>query len=288
MIVAKTIQEVRRWTAARRAAGQSIGFVPTMGALHEGHLSLIRSARAHCRAVAVSIFVNPTQFAPHEDLAKYPRPIERDLELCDQEQADLVFNPGVDEMYPPGGETVVEVKGLARRWEGEVRPDHFRGVATVVTKLFQIVEADTAFFGQKDFQQQAIIRRMARDLNLRTEVITCATVREADGLAMSSRNVYLSSSERDAGLAISRSLRVTKRSWLAGERNPLALQAILQHELAAEQRLVVDYAVAVDPDSLEPATQPQESLALLVAARSGRTRLLDNTVLRASDRNEDL
>jgi pantoate--beta-alanine ligase len=202
MQVVEQIADVRRAVGAQKLPGKTIGFVPTMGALHEGHLDLMRTARKACDFVVTSIFVNPTQFAPHEDLNRYPRPKERDLELCQSVGVDLVFYPTVDEMYPRGAVTTVMVEGLSSLLEGAIRPTHFRGVTTVVAKLFGIVTPDRAYFGQKDYQQQLIIRTMVRDLNMPLEIVTCPTTRDPDGMALSSRNAYLSPSERTAGLCL--------------------------------------------------------------------------------------
>lgn len=279
MHVVERIADVRRAIEAVRQSGRSIGFVPTMGALHAGHLSLVVASRKDCDFTAVSIFVNPTQFGPHEDLQKYPRPRDADLALCEQASVDLVFYPPVEEMYPPGAITFVEVAGLSDAWEGAIRPGHFRGVATIVAKLFHSVPADRAYFGQKDYQQQLILRRMAADLGFPIQIVTCPTIRDADGLALSSRNAYLSLSERDAGLAISRALFAVEAVFGRGERNPAVLRQILCKELAA---LNVDYAVIVDSQSLIELTSPAEHMVALIAARVGTTRLIDNTILRSS------
>src|ERR1700720_461893 len=213
MKISSTIAEARAACADARRDGKSVGLVPTMGALHEGHLSLVRAAKASCDAVAVSIFVNPTQFGPTEDLAKYPRSFERDRELLEKEGVELLFAPSVEEMYPRGAVTWVTVEGLSGRLDGRSRPGHFRGVTTVVAKLFHIVEPDAAFFGQKDAAQVAIVRRMVRDLNFPVEIVACPIVREADGLAMSSRNAYLDEQQRKQALVLHRSLLRVKKSW---------------------------------------------------------------------------
>jgi pantoate--beta-alanine ligase len=211
--VAESVQSVRDAVSRAKQAGHRVGFVPTMGALHVGHVSLIERARAECGYVAVSIFVNPTQFGPNEDFNRYPRPRNADLAMCREAGADLVFYPTVETMYPVGHRTFVEVAGLSEILEGAIRPGHFRGVTTVVTKLFNIVQADRAYFGQKDYQQQSVIRVMARELDMPTEVVTCETIRDPDGLALSSRNAYLSESERKSGLALSRALRLIGMNW---------------------------------------------------------------------------
>src|SRR5947209_9193884 len=212
--------------AAARKAGQRLGFVPTMGALHDGHLSLVRAARTSCDVVAASIFVNPTQFGPNEDLAKYPRTFERDCELLEEEGVQLLFAPSVEEMYPAGAVTWVTVEGLSGKLDGRSRPGHFRGVTTIVAKLFHIIEPDAAFFGQKDAAQIAIIRRMVRDLNLAVEIIACPIVREADGLALSSRNAYLDPQQRQQALVLHRALRRVKKSWEDGDRDSEKLLAV--------------------------------------------------------------
>lgn len=279
MRVVERISDAQHATRAARLSGQSAGFVPTMGALHAGHLSLIEASRRECGFTAVSIFVNPTQFGPHEDLQKYPRPQEADLALCEKAGVDLVFYPPVEEMYPPGAATFVEVAVLSDIWEGAVRPGHFRGVATIVAKLLHSVPADRAYFGQKDYQQQLVLKKMAADLGFPIQIVTCPTIRDADGLALSSRNAYLSPSERQAGLAISRALFAVEAAFLRGERSPTELQFMLRDKLAA---LSVDYAVVVNPDTLVELTAPSEDMVALIAARVGTTRLIDNTILKSS------
>ena len=267
--------------AACRAAKQSgkrLGFVPTMGALHAGHLSLVRAARAQCDAVAASVFVNPKQFGPSEDFAKYPRDLERDARLLAAEGVELLFVPSVEEMYPAGAETVVHVEGLSERLCGRSRPGHFQGVTTVVAKLFNIVEPDAAFFGQKDAAQLAIIRRMVRDLNFPIEIVGCPIVREADGLAMSSRNAYLSSPERKQALVLSRALRHIEEQFKAGERSASKLIAAGKDIVAEEPTVRLDYIEAVDPQTLEAVKDAQGGL-VAVAAFVGNTRLIDNLVL---------
>lgn len=278
MLVAERIPEVRDVIRRARAAGRTIGFVPTMGALHAGHLSLMHASRRECDFTAVSIFVNPTQFGPQEDLQRYPRPRDADLALCETASVDVVFFPAVEEMYPPGATTFVEVAGLSDVWEGAIRPGHFRGVSTVVAKLFQIVPADRAYFGQKDYQQQLILRRMVRDLNLPIEIVTCPIVRDADGMALSSRNAYLSPNERRAGLAISQALSEAGQAYNSGERQPRRLQRMLSDRLTGTRGLAVEYAVVVDPETLAELDEPQSSMVALIAARAGKTRLIDNAI----------
>ena len=262
-----------------RREGERLGFVATMGALHEGHLSLVRAAKTSCEAVAASIFVNPTQFGPNEDLAKYPRSFERDGELLRKEGVELLFAPAVEEMYPPGAVTWVTVEELSGKLDGRSRPGHFRGVTTVVAKLFHIIEPDAAFFGQKDAAQVAIIRRMVRDLNLAVQIEVCPIVREADGLAMSSRNAYLSPQQRRQALVLHRSLMHVKDVAEKGERNAAKLVAAAENELAREPSVRVDYFEIVDPDSLDAVEDVSGGALAAVAGFVGTTRLIDNILL---------
>lgn len=264
---------------AGRRGGRRLGFVPTMGALHEGHLSLVRAAKASCDLVAASIFVNPTQFGPTEDLDKYPRDLERDSDLLAKEGVDLLFAPSVEEMYPAGAVTWVTVEGLSDRLDGRSRPGHFRGVTTVVAKLFHIVEADAAFFGQKDAAQVAIIRRMVRDLKFPVEIVACPIVRERDGLAMSSRNAYLNPQQRKQALVLQRSLMRLKNSWESGERDATTLIAVGKKEFAQESSVRLDYLEVVNPDSLDPVEDLSQGALVAVAAIVGTTRLIDNLLL---------
>jgi len=247
-----------------------------MGALHEGHLSLVRAAQAECGFTVVTIFVNPTQFAPHEDFDKYPRTLAADLDALVSCRADLVFAPSRDEMYPAGCATFVEPPPVAQRWEGECRPGHFRGVATVVLKLFNLAQADVAFFGHKDYQQAAVIRRMVQDLNVPIEIRVCPTVRELDGLAMSSRNRYLNADERRQALAISRSLHLADRLAATGERQAAKLVEAMRGALAEAQIGRIDYVAVVDSESLEPVSELAGPAIALIAANVGTTRLIDN------------
>jgi pantoate--beta-alanine ligase len=277
--VVHTIGEVRAAVREVRAGGGSVALVPTMGYLHEGHMSLVDRARELADWVAMSIFVNPMQFGPKEDLARYPRDLERDLEMARGRGVDLVFAPEVGEMYPLGEPQVSVVPGaLAERMEGAIRPGHFRGVLTVVAKLFGIFHPDVAVFGQKDFQQAALIRRMALDLDQGVRVEVAQTVREPDGLAMSSRNVYLSPEERERARALSRGLERSRALFAAGERDAEALRASLWNAMSVEG-VEPGYAEVVDPLTLEPVAQAAPGAVLLVAARVGRTRLIDNAVL---------
>jgi len=254
-----------------------------MGALHEGHLSLVRAARASSDVVAASIFVNPTQFGPNEDLAKYPRSFESDRELLEREGVDFLFAPSTEEMYLAGAVTWVTVEELSSRLDGRSRPGHFRGVLTVVTKLFHIVEPDAAFFGQKDAAQVAIIRRLVLDLNLPVEIVVCPIVREADGLAMSSRNAYLSRDERKQSLVLRRSLLHVQRLAEAGEWNAARLIAAAREEVDREPSVRLDYFEIVDPDTLEGVEHVSGRALVAVAAFVGSTRLIDNVVLNAKD-----
>ncbi len=267
--------------ASVRRNAQVIGCVPTMGALHAGHVSLIERARAECDFVILTLFVNPTQFAPTEDLAKYPRPFEADCDKCRVAGVDLLFHPDASAMYLPGHSTFVEVEGLTAGLEGAIRPTHFRGVTTVVAKLLNLTQSDKAYFGQKDFQQQAVIRRMCRDLDMPTEIITCPTLRDPDGMAMSSRNVYLSPEERASGLSLSRSLRLAHDRILAGTNDLAAIRAEMRAEME-RSGVRVDYATLADPDSLAELTQRQTRIVALVAGRIGTTRLIDNMVIEES------
>ncbi|MGA7909845.1 MAG: pantoate--beta-alanine ligase [Candidatus Sulfotelmatobacter sp.] len=268
-----------------RDKGRRLGLVPTMGALHDGHLSLVRAAKAGCDVVAVSIFVNPAQFGPNEDFAKYPRTFERDRELLDNEGVEWLFAPTVQEMYPPGAVTWVSVEELSGKLDGRSRPGHFRGVTTVVAKLFHIIEPDAAFFGQKDAAQVAIIRRMVRDLNLPVQIVACPIVREADGLAMSSRNAYLDPQQRKQALVLHRSLMRVKELADRGERNAARLIAAAREEFAAEAAVRLDYFEIVNPDSLDPMEDVSRGGALVaVAAFVGSTRLIDNILLEGPGR----
>jgi pantoate--beta-alanine ligase len=279
MRVYERVSDIRAAVTELRRTGRTVGFVPTMGALHAGHLSLMQASRNDCGATAVSIFVNPTQFGPHEDFQRYPRPRNADLKLCEQAGVDLVFYPQVEEMYPAGPQTFVEVAGLSDVWEGAIRPGHFRGVATVVAKLFLAVPAEKAYFGQKDYQQQLILRRMVRDLHFPVEIVTCPILRDTDGLALSSRNAYLSPDERRAALAIPQALGEAKRAFDKGQRNPRALQKLLMARLMNEPGLTADYAVVVDAQTLAELDAPHQRMVALVAARAGKTRLIDNEIL---------
>jgi pantoate--beta-alanine ligase len=287
--ICTTIDEMRAGSRAARLAGKRLGFVPTMGALHEGHLSLVRAAGRACDAVRASIFVNPTQFSPNEDLAKYPRSFERDCQLLEREGVDLVFAPTVEEMYPssrdrslgPRAATWVTVEGLSNKLDGRSRPGHFRGVTTVVAKLFHIVEPDAAFFGQKDAAQVAVIRRMVEDLNLPVEIVICPIVREPDGLAMSSRNLYLDPQQRQQALVLHRALERVQQMAERGQLDAAKLAAAGRQEFASEPGVRLDYFEVVDPDTLDSLSDASGGALVAVAAYVGSTRLIDNMVLKS-------
>jgi pantoate--beta-alanine ligase len=281
MHICRTALETRAVSRAARIAGKNIGFVPTMGALHAGHLSLVRAAKQQADVVFVSIFVNPTQFGPNEDFSKYPRTFERDCELLQQEGVDLVFAPSVDEIYPQGAATYVTVEGLSEKLDGVSRPGHFRGVSTVVSKLFHIIEPDLAFFGQKDAAQVAIIRRMVRDLKIPTQIVVCPIVREPDGLAMSSRNAYLSADERKRALVLRQSLLHAEHFFSKGERRATELVKHAKDVFAKEPSVRLDYFQVVDPDTLESIDTISGCALVAVAAYVGTTRLIDNIILSA-------
>jgi len=279
MRIQETIDDMRAASRAARLTGLRLGLVATMGALHDGHLSLVRAAEAQCDVVVVSIFVNPLQFGPNEDLGKYPRTFERDCELLEREGIDFLFAPSAEEMYPADAVTYVTVEGLSDKLCGRSRPGHFRGVTTVVAKLFDIVEPDLAFFGQKDAAQATIIRRMVRDLNFPIEVMLCPIVREPDGLAMSSRNAYLSPQERKSALVLYRSLGEVKRRFEQGERKAANLIEAGGRVLAQESAVRLDYLEVVDPDTLDPLPELDRPALVAVAALVGTTRLIDNILL---------
>lgn len=279
MVTVEEIAAIRTHVSRARRDGLTVGLVPTMGYLHEGHLALIRRAREDCGLVVVSIFVNPTQFSPGEDYESYPRDLERDAALARSAGADLLFYPSVGEMYPAGYATYVAVEGMTAKLCGLSRPTHFRGVTTVVAKLFHIVEPDTAFLGEKDYQQLLVVRRMAADLNLKVAVVGVSTVREVDGLALSSRNVYLSESERRAAIVLSVSLAAAREAYAAGERNPAALTKLVREMLVAEPLAMVDYVEIYGLPDLTDITFLTAPALLAVAVRFGRTRLIDNTVI---------
>ena len=274
-----TISGLREAVAAARARGERIGFVPTMGFLHEGHLRLVDEAKRRAGCVVMSIFVNPTQFGPTEDFSRYPRDLSGDMSKAEARGVDLLFVPDVAEMYPTPPALHVTADDLPARWEGAVRPGHFGGVLTVVAKLFNIVAPDVAIFGRKDFQQAALIRRMVRELNFPIDVVVAPTVREHDGLALSSRNTYLDESARASALGLVESLRAAERAFAAGERDGERLTAIGRDLLATQPEIGVDYFAVVDPSDMRPVEKATSESVAIVAARVGRTRLIDNMVL---------
>ncbi|HLJ91887.1 MAG TPA: pantoate--beta-alanine ligase [Gemmataceae bacterium] len=277
--VVGSIEAVREAVAKARQRGRSIGLVPTMGALHAGHVSLIRAARHETGFVIVSIFVNPTQFAPAEDLSRYPRPLAQDLAICAQEGVDLVFHPDVEILYPPGFRTFVEIHGLQDLLCGASRPGHFRGVATVVLKLFHIVQPDIAYFGQKDAQQARLLQRMVRDLDVPVQLRICPIVREPDGLALSSRNQYLDPDQRREATALYRALQEGHRLVEGGERDAAAVQRALAERIHTTPGAVLDYAAVVDAETLQPLTRLKGTVLLALAVKFGATRLIDNIQL---------
>jgi len=274
-----TIANIRERIAAARAHGERIGFVPTMGFLHEGHLRLVDEAKQRAGCVVMSLFVNPTQFGPNEDFSKYPRDASGDAAKAEARGVDLLFVPGVSEMYPTAPSLHVTADDLPTRWEGAVRPGHFNGVLTVVAKLFNIVAPDVAVFGRKDFQQAALIRRMVRELNFPIDLVVAATVREPDGLALSSRNTYLDESARASALALVESLRAAARAFAQGERRGEALTAEGASSLASHPEVAVDYFAVVDAVTMQPVADATSESVGIVAARVGKTRLIDNMVL---------
>ncbi|NLF09419.1 MAG: pantoate--beta-alanine ligase [Pirellulaceae bacterium] len=280
-ILVETVAQLRELVAAERRAGRTVGFVPTMGALHEGHLSLVRAARAECDFTVVSIFVNPSQFGPNEDFSKYPRTLDADIELLAGCETDLVFTPAAEEVYRPGHDTWVEVGAAARPLEGECRPGHFRGVATIVLKLLNMVQPDAAFFGQKDYQQSLVIRRMAADLDLPTEIRVCPIVREPDGLAMSSRNRYLTPSARQRALVLWRSLQLAVGLVEQGEHDARTIAARMRELIETAEDARIDYVALADPETLLPVDTITGPTLAALAVKIENTRLIDNCILNA-------
>ncbi len=276
----RTAKAMADWSAAHQREGVTIGLVPTMGALHAGHRALIRAARLSCDAAVVSLFVNPTQFGSTEDFSRYPRKSKADAALCKKEGVDVLFAPPVSEMYPDGFQTTVSVPELARRWEGEQRPGHFDGVATVVTKLLTLVRPTAAFFGQKDFQQAALIRRLVEDLNLGARVIVYPTVREADGLALSSRNVFLTPAQRRAVPVLFQALKAGRAAIRNGSRSGAKIQQVMRKIVENDALAKIDYLAVCNPDTLEPITQVRDRAVLLGAIRIGKIRLIDNLLVK--------
>jgi pantoate--beta-alanine ligase len=283
MMCVRQIGDLRPTLARVRAEGRAIGFVPTMGALHEGHLSLIRESRRREDFVVVSVYVNPRQFAPSEDLARYPRALERDGELAQRAGCDLFFCPSDAEIYPSGFATTVDVSGLSALLEGASRPGHFQGVATIVLKLFHLVEPTRAYFGEKDAQQLAVVRRLVTDLNLPVEIVAMPTVREPDGLAMSSRNAYLSEAERLVARRVPAALAAARAAIAQGERSPIVVREIVEEALGRESGIRVDYIAAVDPETFALLPSLRGEVRVLVAVRVGATRLIDNVRVRVGE-----
>ncbi|HSY70976.1 MAG TPA: pantoate--beta-alanine ligase [Alloacidobacterium sp.] len=279
MLIFKTVAEAQSACAQLRGEGRILGLVPTMGALHEGHLSLARAAKAECDIVAASIFVNPTQFGPNEDFSKYPRTFEQDCALLEGEGVDMIFAPTVDEMYPSGASTFVVVEGVSDRLDGASRPGHFRGVTTVVSKLFHIIGPHKAFFGQKDAAQVAVLRKMVRDLNFPLRLVVCPIVREDNGLAMSSRNRYLSERERQQALVLRRALEQVEKRASEGEMSSRTLMETARNVFASEPDVRIDYIAVVDPETLEDVPNVRDGALVAVAAFVGTTRLIDNILL---------
>jgi len=284
MKIVRSPHAMTAWSERLRREGVAIGLVPTMGALHAGHRALIRAARLQCDALVVSIFVNPTQFAPTEDLARYPRPLRQDRALCRAEGVDVCFEPNAASMYPKGFQTIVSLPPLAARWEAAVRPHHFAGVATVVTKLFGIVRPHRAWFGQKDFQQAAVVRQLAKDLNLGVDIVVRPTVREPDGLAMSSRNIYLSASERAIAPILYRSLQAGADAIRRGLRDGSGVQAAMREVVSREPAVTIEYLAVCDPVTLDPLDRVTGRAVLLGAVRLGSVRLIDNLLVAAVQR----
>lgn len=282
MKIIRAPQSMAAWSERLRKDRVTIGFVPTMGALHDGHRALIQAARLRCDALVVSIFVNPTQFGPTEDLTKYPRPITHDRALCRTEGVDVCFEPTPEAMYPEGFQTMVTVPDIAQRWEGEARPHHFAGVATIVTKLFGIVRPHLALFGQKDYQQATLVRRLVADLNLGVAIDVRPTVRERDGLAMSSRNRYLSPENRQTATILYRALQAGRRAIQAGKKHASTVERIMRQTVEQEPTAHIEYLALCDPASLAPLTHITGRVLLLGAIKIGTVRLLDNMVVPAS------
>jgi pantoate--beta-alanine ligase len=277
--VVTTVRQLRETLAPARQSGKRIGVVPTMGALHEGHLSLVRASQAECQTTVVTIFVNPTQFGPKEDFSKYPRTLDKDLAALATCGPALVFAPTVEEMYPAGFSSWVEVGAVSEPLEGACRPGHFRGVATVVMKLFQMVGADVAYFGQKDYQQTLVIRRMVRDLDVPIEIKVCPTVREADGLAMSSRNAYLDPQARRRALVLWKSLDLAQTLVNQGQRDAGAIRAAMEKQILTAEDAQIEYIALADPETLAPVDEIRQRAVALLAVRIGGTRLIDNLIL---------
>jgi pantoate--beta-alanine ligase len=276
MLELTTLPDVRSWSRAQRTAGRRIGVVPTMGYLHEGHLTLVDEARRRSDAVILTIFVNPLQFGPTEDLARYPRDLPRDRALAESRRVDALFVPAVEEMYPTGSEVRVTPGPTAERWEGAARPGHFTGVLTVVAKLFHLIEPDVACFGRKDLQQLTLVRRMVRDLDWPVEIVGVPTVREPDGLALSSRNAYLNPADRQRAVVLSRALQAAHQAYCSGERQAAVLEQHIREQFAREPQVQVEYIAITEPDQLRPVKEVDGRTVVALAARVGGTRLIDN------------
>lgn len=279
MQVVETIADLRRIILETKREGRAVGFVPTMGALHDGHISLVKQSKDRGDFTVVSVFVNPTQFGPNEDFHKYPRPFEADAEKCRAAGVDLIFHPSVEEMYPDGFGTYVDIEGVTEMLEGAARPGHFRGVATVVLKLFAAVEPNRAYFGMKDFQQLKVIEKMVRDLNVKVEIVPVPIYREPDGLAMSSRNAYLDSDQRQAALVLYRSLLAARNAVRNGEADAEKIRQVALQVITAEPLAVVDYVAVVHSETLEPVEKIEEETLVALAVRIGKTRLIDNMLI---------
>lgn len=284
----RTVSWMKESSRIARAENKIVGLVPTMGALHAGHMSLVDRAKRECTQVITSIFVNPTQFGPKEDLAKYPRTFDSDAQKLEAAGVDAIFAPQPADIYPPNFRTYVNVENLSDRLEGRSRPGHFKGVATVVLKLFEIVQPTYAYFGRKDAQQVRVISQMVRDLNLDVEIVICPIVREPDGLALSSRNVYLNPDERKSALVLNRALTAARDELASGTRDALSIQSTIQKIFAAEPQVQLDYAEIVDADTLDPITRISHPTYILLAAKIGKTRLIDNLYIEPSPTNDDL
>jgi len=281
MRIIRSIRGLQTWRRKQNNQNAKIGFVPTMGALHEGHLSLIRQARKHCQNVVVSIFVNPLQFGPAEDLSRYPRTVKSDQALCREAGVDLLFRPSSAEFYPKDFQTSVTVNQLSQRWEGEARPTHFEGVSTVVTKLLCQVRPNQAYFGQKDYQQLLVVKQLVQDLNIDTRIVRCPTIRESDGLALSSRNRYLSESQRRQAVSVSAALRHGVKAIKSGERHVPTIQREMKKILGNSEGVAIEYLAVCDAKNLEPLTLAKGGMVLLGAVRLGDIRLIDNMLVKA-------
>jgi len=282
MRIIRSIRGLQTWRRKQNSQNTKIGFVPTMGAFHEGHLSLIRQARKHCQNVVVSIFVNPLQFGPAEDLSRYPRTVKSDQALCREAGVDLLFWPSRAEFYPKDFQTSVTVNQLSQRWEGEARPTHFEGVTTVVTKLLCQVRPTQAYFGQKDYQQLLVVKQLVQDLNIDTRIVACPTIRESDGLALSSRNRYLSESQRRQAVSVSAALRQGVKAIKLGKRHVPTIQREMRKILGNSEGIVIEYLAVCDAKNLGPLTLARGNMVLLVAVRLGDIRLIDNMLVKTT------